>query len=58
MYIPPIETKYNERNYMTRNIVRLSDLDNAKGGDLIDILSKPRTYAGGHRHVTNKGPIF
>ena len=58
MYVPAIEdTKYVERNYMTRNIVRLKDLENVKGGDVIDMLNKPTTYAGGH-NVTNKGPIF
>ena len=59
MYVPPIEdTKYHERTYMRRNVVRLSEMENIKGGDLIDILSKPTTYAGGHRHATNKVPIF
>lgn len=59
MYVPPIEDiKYNERNYLKRSIVRLNEVENAKGGDVIEFLSKPRTYAGGHRHVTSKGPIF
>lgn len=58
MYVPPIEdTKYHERTYMKRNVVRLSEMENVKGGDVIDFLSKP-TYAGGHRHATNKVPIF
>ena len=43
---------------MQRSIVKLSDLENAKGGDRIDFLSKPTSYAGGHRVVSNKGPIF
>lgn len=43
---------------MKRSIVRLDELDNAKGGDLIDFLSKPTSYAGGHRVITKKGPIF
>ena len=59
MYVPPIEeTKYHERTYMQRNVVKLSEMENAKGGDLIDFLNKPTSYAGGHRHATNKVPIF
>lgn len=59
LWVSPIEdTKYLERNYMTRNIIKLRDLDNAKGGDVIDILNKPTTYAGSHKHITNKGAIF
>ena len=59
-YVPPIEDrKYNERNYMQRSVVRPSDLSNLKGGDVIDLLSKPISYAGGSSiHVTNKGPLY
>ena len=58
-YVPPIEgTKYNSKNYLERKIVRTNDLENAKGGEVIDILSKPTTYAGGNRYIAKKVPIY
>jgi len=58
-YVPTIEeTKYGERNYMKRSIVNQTDLDNVKGGEVIDLLAHHRTYVGGGRHVSNQGPLF
>ena len=58
-YVPPIEdTQYHLKNYMERKVVRSNDLENVKGGDVIDMLSKPTTYAGGNRYIAKKVPIY
>ena len=58
-YVPPIEgTQYNSKNYMERKIVRTNDLENAKGGDVIDFLTKQTSYAGGNRYIAKKVPIY
>ena len=58
-YVPPIEgTLYNSKTYMERKIVHTKDLENVKGGDVIDILSKPTSYAGGNRYIAKKVPIY
>ena len=46
----PVQGKYQERNYLTRKVVKPSELDNIKGGDVIDLLSN-KGYAGGPRYV-------
>ena len=57
--MPPIEgTQYNSKNYMERKIVRTNDLENAKGGDVIDFLTKQTSYAGGNRYIAKKVPIY
>ena len=48
-YVPPIiDTKYNERNYLKRSVIKQDELDMIKGGDKIDLLSKPMVYAANH----------
>ena len=57
--IPMIdETSYQERTYMQRSVVKPQELDLIQGGDRIDFLSKPTTYAGSTKHISGKGPIF
>ena len=57
--VPLIENlKYTEKNYLTRKVVRPKELQNLRGGDLIDILYKPVTFSGGGRVITNKVPLF
>jgi hypothetical protein len=41
-----LDVKYTEKNYMQRRVVKAQELENLKGGDVIDFLSKPY-YAGG-----------
>ena len=43
---------------MERKVVKTKDLENAKGGEVIDILSKNTTYAGGNRYIAKKVPIY
>ena len=43
---------------MERQIVKPQDLDNMRGGDRIEFLSKPTCYAGAGKHIASKGPIF
>ena len=58
-YVPPIiDTKYNERNYLKRSVVKPDELDMIKGGDKIDLLSKPVVYAANHQAATNRTPLF
>lgn len=56
--VPPIEElTYTAANYLKRKVVKPDEIENAKGGDVIDLLTKPRTYVGGG-HVQSKGLIF
>ena len=48
---------YNDRNYLTREVVNPSELDKAKGGEIIPILDKPG-YACPSAYVTRADPVF
>ena len=46
-YTPIIGTQYATRNYLTRNVVNVTDLQDRKGGDEIDLLTVPTSkYIG------------
>ena len=56
--ISPIEdTRYHERNYLARKVVKPAEIQDIKGGEVIDFLSKP-TYAGGGRNIPVSGLLF
>ena len=50
--------RYNERNYLSRTVIKPSELVGVKGGEVIDLLNKPITYAGGHKYVSKQDPIY
>lgn len=51
-YVSPIEdTKYTERNYLARKVVKPSEIKDIKGGEVIDFLHRPISFAGGNRNI-------
>ena len=54
-----VNTRYNQKNYMTRDVIKLDDLPDRKGGDVIEMLNKPASkFAGAHTHVASTSPIY
>ena len=48
-----VNTRYNQKNYLTREVVKLNDLPDRKGGEVIEMLNKPvARFAGQHTHVS------
>jgi len=58
-YVSPIEdTKYTERNYLARKVVKPSEIKGIKGGEVIDFLHKPTSFACGNRNIPVQGPLY
>ena len=56
---PIVNTKYMEKNYLKRDVIRPDDMPNRKGGEVIDMLHKPMAkFAAQHTHVSTKSSIF
>ena len=57
-YVPTIvDTKYHEKNYLQRKVIKPQEIKDLRGGEVIDILAKRSSYAGG-RHKQSNGPIY